>query len=509
MRLIPATMATQHPDNAGAPAWLREGGGFINAWREVDECAKSFCELGCTEYMWDWEGKHVDEAVVERLLEGNFQFFRQKQLGRDVFLTYRLPNVWVEKGYRIARAFVNIISSNDIACELGLHAPPVFETILPLTTQGRQTFLIKKNYAEVAKALRLSGLQKTFDLAREAGPEQIDVIPLIEHPDFLLQTGAILEEYSMLVSEDGGAGELAYIRPFIARSDPALNNGIVAATLSAKASLSECEKFSETSGIPVHPMIGVGSLHFRGGLSPEKLGSFTDEYAGVRTVTIQSAFRYDYGEREVKAAIGKLNSQLSGRKAGVLDAGEMEKLARLVQLFSTHYQKTVEAVADDINAIAKFIPARRERKQHVGLFGYSRKVSGKALPRAIGFTAAMYSFGVPPEFIGLGAALREAEGKGLTDALEENYRGLRSMIEEAGRFINHENLTILANKAGWKFVENDVKLAEEWLGKPLGPQTAEELAHRNATSNILMLYSSGKDCTADITRAAQIRKSMG
>ena len=43
---------------------------------------------------------------------------------------------------------------------------------------------------------------------------------------------------------------------------------------------------------------------------------------------------------------------------------------------------------------------------HVGLFGYGRSlggVGGVTLPRAIGFTASLYSIGVPPELLGLGS----------------------------------------------------------------------------------------------------------
>ena len=103
-RRIPATMATQHPDNASPPFWKPDSDGFISAYDEVHECYLSFAELGCEEYMWDWEGKFVDEAVVDRLFSEHFDFFLQRQLGRDVFLTFRLPNIWLERGYRLARA---------------------------------------------------------------------------------------------------------------------------------------------------------------------------------------------------------------------------------------------------------------------------------------------------------------------------------------------------------------------------------------------------------------------
>ena len=65
MRKIPVTMATQHPDNAGNSPFLDKA--FVSAQDEIDECYKCFSELGVHEYMWDWEGKFVDEAVIDRL----------------------------------------------------------------------------------------------------------------------------------------------------------------------------------------------------------------------------------------------------------------------------------------------------------------------------------------------------------------------------------------------------------------------------------------------------------
>lgn len=59
-------MASQHPDNVSAPYF--GDAPFISTYQEPEECYRCFHDLGCDEYMWDWEGKLVDEAVVDRLI---------------------------------------------------------------------------------------------------------------------------------------------------------------------------------------------------------------------------------------------------------------------------------------------------------------------------------------------------------------------------------------------------------------------------------------------------------
>ena len=58
-------------------------------------------------------------------------------------------------------------------------------------------------------------------------------------------------------------------------------------------------------------------------------------------------------------------------------------------------------MAPTVNRVAEYVPRRRDRKLHVGLFGYSREVGEIELPRAITYTAALYSVGFPPTLMGL------------------------------------------------------------------------------------------------------------
>lgn len=476
------------------------GKAFVTTQEEVEECFNAFSELNCEEFMWDWEGKHVDEGVTDKLIEGHFEYFKEHQLGRDKFLTFRIPNIWMEKGYRVARAFANLIAANDFMEEMQLHTPPLFELILPMTDSAQKLFFIRSKYAEIVKA---------FEFVKEPGPSDVSIIPLIEEPSLMLDANILLDEYVVLCNKSAFKKfDVDYIRPFIARSDPALTCGLVPAVISAKAALSKVHEFSEESSIPSFPILGVGSLPFRGHLSPDSIPGFEKEYSGVRTATVQSAFRSDFPEKKVLDGVEKLNSGLNG-KPRVFSKEEIANIAKLNSLFTPFYQSTIENL-EIINEIAKYVPARRERKLHIGLLGYSRKVGKLKLPRAITFTAAFYSLGIPPEFVGLGRGLKEAQKHNLLDFLLDTYLNLKNDLEFSGRFLNKENLNHLAkNSKEWAGIKEDVAIAEELLSLELGPKAHEDMIYRNITSNIRLLLEEKKDLSHDLLKAAEIRRSLG
>lgn len=506
-RRIPATMATQHPDNASPPFWDDQSDGFISTHDEVNECYLCFAELGCEEYMWDWEGKFVDEAVVDRLFSEHFEFFVQRHLGRDVFLTFRLPNIWLERGYRLARAYMSILTAEELALDLNLFAPPLFEVILPMCDDAGKLLYLQESFERAAELERQM-------FGNDRPTYRLQIIPLIETPELLVDAKTLLNDYRHRHRKQFG-DDPPYIRAFIARSDPALNGGIVTAVLAAKGALCEFADFEEETEIPIYPIIGVGCLPFRGGLSPLTLHEFLDEYEGVRTVTVQSAFRYDHPKSTVQKAIRDLNLALRfrwGRKPR-WEEGSKEKLKRLIALFSARYQEIVEGLSELINELASLIPRRRERMLHIGLFGYPRGVRGKVLPRAIPFTGALYSLGIPPEFLGTGRGLLEAEKEGLMETLHRYYRNLRRDLMWAGAFLCLENLEFLRDESPlWENVWEDIKLCQRLLGLELGPSDPDHYLHRNLVSSIFHLWRSGGEperLRRYITEAAQIRRSLG
>lgn len=503
MRKIPLTLATQHPDNAFPPYWSSSP--FVSAAQEVEECYRSFADLGCDEYMWDWEGKFVDEAVVDRLYLTYYEYFKKQALGKSKFLTFRVPNIAKAGQARLSRAFMGILSASYSAEELKLHVPPIFEVIHPMTRTSQELVTLQKKFVETARfQAKIFGVQKLK-------PEFLQIIPLIEGTGTLLKSRKILEEYCRSYQKMSGT-KLKYVRPFIARSDPALDGGFLAAVLSAKAALSEYFIFEKETGIKVYPMIGAGSLRFRGGLSPDTVQEFISTYPGICTVTLQSSFRYDHPLEQVKRAIKKLHRLLPDSGRQIFDASQMEKLHKIDSILVKHYRATVEGLSGFINQVAKFIPARRERIQHTGHFGYSRQLgkAGLQLPRAITFTAMFYSVGLPPELIGLGRGLEEIKRHHLLDFVESIYPELPQVIWEVGRYLNHENLDLLAQfLPPFRPVKQGLVFLENYMGAKLGPVKADDFLHRNYTSNVVRRWIMKQDFSEDILRAAEIRRSLG
>lgn len=95
MTKIPRCMSTQHPDNVNSPFFAEDT--ELAGEDEIQEAYYAFSHLGCDEQMWDCEGKEVDTFVVKKLLTKYESFFKERRLGRDLFITLRVPNPTAEK----------------------------------------------------------------------------------------------------------------------------------------------------------------------------------------------------------------------------------------------------------------------------------------------------------------------------------------------------------------------------------------------------------------------------
>ena len=391
-------MSTQHPDNVAMPFFA--SGAPLSAEDEVREAYYAFSHLGCDEQMWDFEGKEVDEHVVEKLLTQYEGFFAEHPIGERVFLTPRIPNPALEQTQ--AKLVLEVLHSlprhADIARAFyDRERPPILELIYPMATSARDLDRVREYYERFVAGMEEAVLPGDDRPMRawfgRFSPPTVRMIPLIEDREHLLAADALVREYLQ-------GKQLDAMRVFIARSDPALNYGYVAAVLLALVALDRLDALERELGVAILPIIGVGSVPFRGGLAPRTVDGVLATYPSVQTFTIQSAFKYDHAPNEVQDAIARL---VASERGAPIRITADPKTTPLLDKLIARYEAEVRELAPIVNAVSRAVPRRRLRKLHVGLFGYSRGTAGVTLPRAIPFCASLYSLGVPPELIGLAA----------------------------------------------------------------------------------------------------------
>ncbi|MDP3965416.1 MAG: phosphoenolpyruvate carboxylase, partial [bacterium] len=377
------------------------------------------------------------------------------------------------------------------------------EVILPMTERAEQLMYIQKSFRKLAQFK-----SKTFDYRENSNTDYLELIPLVEGVEDQIRIGKLLSEY-VDMHEKFFRRKPLYIRPFLARSDPALLSGFIPNILANKIALSEIHKFGKEKKVRMYPIIGAGSLVFRGGLSPARVKEFAEEYGGVRTATVQSAFRYDYPLVQVKKALSYLNANLAKRNARTIARKDHEHLLNIIRIFSDTYRSTLDKLLQDMSPFFQAVPKRRERHQHIGLIAYKREMGKNTLPRAISFTAAWYSLGIPPEFIGLGRSLNSLNERE-REILKKYYTHLYSDVMEAGKYINRENIKTLAkgNKS-WRLILEDIELAEKLLGIRLGPKSNRELLHHNLTSQLLLQRKNKPEVSRLIVETGKLRRSLG
>ncbi|MFH0962327.1 MAG: phosphoenolpyruvate carboxylase [archaeon] len=491
---IPRCMSTQHPDNVTTPFFAESP--ILGGEDEIKETYYAFSHLGCTEQMWDYEGKEVDSFVIKKLLSKYPDFFRGKEIGRSVFITPRVPNPEFERdeAKSLLETLESIPRSFDTArlfygkgC-----VPPIFEVILPMTTSAKAVNKIHSYYRDFVggKGKFLVSGERVADWIGEFNPKEISVIPLLEDRERMSKTGRIVKEYLRDKNPP-------YQRVFLARSDPAMNYGLVGAVLLAKIALAKLDGVSKDTGIEIHPIIGVGSVVFRGGFSPARVKETVEEYPSVSTYTIQSAFKYDWAPGEVSEAIEDVSA--AGRKrAQQVSEGDEREIDKLIDKYSRNYQRQILKLAKIINKVSEHVPSKRKRKLHVGIWGYSRSLGKKKLPRAIGFTSALYSIGLPPELIGLDC-LDRAD----VSLIERFHSNFLSDIGEAARFANFGSGAV-PEKLGKKVrdlidVEADAEADAEPEHARISGEIFKRLKRKDHSEGISEL----------VVRAGSIRKFLG
>jgi phosphoenolpyruvate carboxylase len=488
---VPRLMSTQHPDNATLPFFTADD--VIEGDDEIQEAYYVFSHLGCDEQMWDFEGKEGDEYAVKKLLSRYDDFFSENPLGNGVRLTVRGPNPDVEASEAkiLLEILESIPRSYDAAAlyaeERGIETvPPIHEVIIPMVTDAEQINAVREYYERfvTGKVDEQVAGRSIRDWVGEFNPETIEVIPLIEEREAMLEADDIVRGYVEAHDPDA-------VRVFLARSDPALNYGSLSADLINKVALQRLYRMADETGVEIHPILGAGPAPFRGNLTPPRVEAVVGAYPEVETFTIQSAFKYDYPVDEVREALGTLKAADLGDPPDPIDE---DRALGVVDRMATAYADQVDRIAPTVNRLSSYVPDRRARKLHVGLFGYAREVGENSLPRAIGYTASLYSVGCPPSLLGL---------DGLTDDdvdfVEEVFPTFFTNLEDAAQYYNPRCTDVLPL---------DPAALEEALSL-VDPGVDER--HRAATDEAIDALDGGSDdeIRSAVRRAARERQFLG
>lgn len=401
---IPRTLSTQHPDNVTIPFFANHP--ILKGDDEIKEAFYAFSNLGVEEIMWDAEGKEADDFVIRKLITEYKSFFEKKRIGKDIFINIRVPNPKYEKAEAkiLLETLESIPRSYDTAkLFYGEEvSPPIFEVVVPMA-DGDIIAKIRDYYKNIVIGKErfkfVDGESVTVgQWIGQFEPKKINVIPLFEDLDSMLNADQTLRKFLKGKKVD-------YQRVFLARSDPAMNYSSVAVILGLQIALERLYKLQKEINVPIYPILGSGSAPFRGHLTPHTVDYVLSKYPSVATFTIQSAFKYDFPVKDVQAAIELINNTAIKPPLSVENP---EELLKIINKLSKEYQRQIQILAPLINEVAKYIPSRRMRKLHTGLFGYSRELTkGVSLPRVISFCAVLYSMGLPPDILGLNVLTRK------------------------------------------------------------------------------------------------------
>jgi len=474
MNKIPTTMATQHPDSATT---------YVPVQKEPEEALEDLKPInqggfGIDEYMIDFEGKmtpyvQTSDIMLRLVSEG-------LALGVDVFVTPRIPSVSQETVFRQLMALMSIMEAyyriHDRTAE-----PHTMEVIHPMSESSRELLETRQRVLDV-----IDLTNKEFDIAVEQN--QIRLIPLIEAVPQLITVSDMVGAYVAGCRQLGLEDDV--LRVMLGRSDAALDYGHIASALAVKLAIADCYACSETLGMTIAPILGVGTLPFRGHATPSNADRLLTEFSGSRTVTIQSSLRYDYGKHDAISFIKKMKQGLQKSRPKPLSAEKRQEILLLIGMCTKHYLKTFYQVIGPIKTITDLFPNQRDRLARKGPVGYSRDVPKPAelagcvedktlsrelrrlqvkkalpdLPRAIKFTGALYSIGLPPEIIGTGRGMHEADKRGLLDALlKEHYASVSADLGFCTQFIRLDMAKKFIPYTAFKQVSQDLHFLGEYV----------------------------------------------
>ncbi len=476
---IPVLMATQHPDSTV----------YVSASREVDEAIDVFTKYASDEIMVDYEGKltpyHQPEWIIDKCINEGVE------LGAKKLITVRIPNDFLEDKSRHMHSLLTVALANIKAAKHGF-PPPICYVVLPMFEDTVHASTIQR------RIIKLQLLVEE-EMGERIGSTPM-VVPLLETVSKHIRAEPIAEAFRVSLLKNAGV-YLEKMRVFLGKSDAALENGNLASTLSLTIALSSLARWSEEAGIQVYPIIGMGKPPFRGFLHPRYIDSWIQSWRGYKTVTIQSALRYNTPYEEYTSTIEKLRDN-SGLEPLVLDIDQEKMLRMIIRESAKTYEKRLRSMTSRIIEVAKHMPRTRDR---ITFTEYGRGKGDARLPRAITFTATCYTMGVPPTLLD-------------TDALTSSWRHISELPQTDLLVKGYEyDLSYYdrdtASKWLPKDIVNDIDDAVKRTMRELGLEPISDINndYHVLLGKILDLYKNGRieEFRREVLRVAELRGFLG
>ncbi len=520
---FPKVMCTQHPDSASK---------YISTQEEPGEAVEAALVFGCDEYMPDYEGKatpyHQNVQIVAKFIEET-----DLVPGKDVFITPRAPSAVQENRFRQLMVMMSIAEANYSALEYS-DVQAINEFVHPMTGTVKEIIEAQQHMVDVSELAK-----KEFGIFMEV-PR---IIPLIEDAPALLHAKELAERTILAWKEHFGTVPEKF-RVFLGKSDSALSFGHVASTLSCKYAINGISELNSELDTETGIIFGAGTLPFRGHLNLKNAENFFAEYRGIGTITLQSALRYSHEKGDAQALVSLAKARLP-ETPEIYSDEEKNEIINLIGIFGARYSRILRELAPMINRVAELLPQQRDRLMHKGSGGYSRStpdISGLTelcradigkelenympsedlhLPRAIKFTGALYSIGLPPEFIGTGIALEEAKEK-LGEAacerlLTKYFPSLESDLNFASGYLDLNVASRFLSGPCLKEVSKDIEILRDTLSLETRPEPSYRILLEMMQPDLLQAGKAG-NCTDEevsqlvcstLTKMGKIRKALG
>lgn len=519
----PKVMCTQHPDSASK---------YISTQEEPGEAIEAAVVFGCDEYMPDYEGKatpyHQNVQIVSKFIEETGLI-----PGKDIFITPRAPSAVQENQFRQLMVMMSIAEANHGALEYS-DVQAINEFVHPMTGTVREILDAQQHMVDVSELAK-----KEFGVSMEV-PR---IIPLIEDTPALMHAKELAENTILSWEKRFGKAPEKF-RVFLGKSDSALSFGHVASTLSCKYAISGISELNSELDTCTGIIFGAGTLPFRGHLNMKNAENFFREYRGIGTITLQSAVRYSHEKGEAEALVRLAEKRLP-ESPDIYSSEEKEEIANLIGIFGARYSRIIREMSSTINQLASLLPQQRDRLMHNGTGGYSRSAPdisglvslcrsdiGKELnssmpaedlhiPRAIKFTGALYSIGLPPEFIGTGTAIEEAREKLGDEACERlltrYFPSLGSDLSFASCYLDLNVASRFISEACMKEVRKDIEVLRDTFNLDPHPEPSYRILLEMMQPDLLQAGKEGNCMDEEVsqlvcstlTKMGKIRKSLG